>query len=650
MRDVSRRAVVAGLLGSPLLARSVFAAPTVGCRMTADRALDQVTRSLLEHMPEFAVYAGVPDAKGGTGAQRSLDDYSPAGEARLRAALREASSLVRAAQAMAENSGCDAGPLRVGAAIVDGALLSADLPYGHIQPLWLSGHVPYVVSQITGPHVDSPNQMTAQQSVRSAAEADAYVAKLRDFRRAFDGAIEKVEADTAAGCIPPADLMIAALAGIDKFVAPKPADHPLVTALMRKMAEAKLDAKARNAHADAAAEAIRERVYPAYARLRETVVKLAARGRQEHGVWALPSGDAFYASNVRHLGDTKLSPAEVHELGLDEVARITAEMDRRLQRHGYRRGPVGDRMNALSGESRFRYPDSDVGRAQLLADLNGMIRRVQALQPRFLNHSTIPPQPVEVRRVPPHTEQSAPGGFYDGPSRDGSRPGIYWINLHDMKAVVRFRLPTLTYHEAVPGHHLQGAVALNQGEAPLLIKLASFNAYQEGWALYAERLAYELGLYAEDPYGDLGRLQDELFRAVRLVADTGLHHERWTRERTLDYMRSATGMADSRVTAEVERYMAWPGQALGYKVGQLRILEMRQQARTTLKHRFDLKGFHDAVLRNGPAPLSIIEDAVQDWIAQRQPATKQQAARHRKRPRPWTRPRSGREEEADRTY
>ena len=283
-------------------------------------------------------------------------------------------------------------------------------------------------------------------------------------------------------------------------------------------------------------------------------------------------------------------------------------------------------MNALSDESRFRYPDSDAGRAQLLADLNGMIKRVQVLQPRFLNRATIPLQQVEVRRVPPHAEQSAPGGFYDGPSLDGSRPGIYWINLHDMKAVVRFRLPTVTYHETVPGHHLQGAVALNQGEAPLLIKLASFNAYQEGWALYAEQLASELGLYADDPYGDLGRLQDELFRAVRLVADTGLHHERWTRERTIDYMRDATGLADSRVTAEVERYMAWPGQALGYKLGQLRILELRDQARKALKRRFDLKDFHDAVLLNGPAPLSIIATKVESWIAQRRPAVKRRAA------------------------
>jgi uncharacterized protein (DUF885 family) len=503
--------------------------------------------------------------------------------------------------------------IEVARAVLDNAQRSADIPYGHLRPLWFSGHEPYVVSQISGPHVDSPNQMTAQQSVRSTAEADAYVAKLRDFRRALAGAAAKMRADAQAGCLPPTVLMTKAVGVIDEFVAPRPSDHPLVTAFARKMSDAGFDKAERDTFAQAAADSVRDHVYPAYAALRRAVADLAARGRAEDGLWAQPRGEELYAANAANLGDTALTPAEIHQLGLDEVARISSEMDARLRRQGYRTGSVGERMNALAEEARFLYPDSDVGRAALISDVTAMVKRVQALQPRFLNKSTIPPQQVEVRRVPVVNQDSAPGGFYDGPSLDGSRPGIYWINLRDMKAVARFRLPTLTYHEAVPGHHLQSAIQLNQGDTPLLIKLASFNAYAEGWGLYSERLASDLGLYADDPYGDLGRLQDELFRAVRLVVDSGLHFKRWSRAQAIEFMGRTTGIAQSRVTAEIERYMAWPGQALGYKLGQLRLLELRDEAKAAMGRRFDLRGFHDAVLLNGPAPMAVVARSVADW-------------------------------------
>jgi len=235
---------------------------------------------------------------------------------------------------------------------------------------------------------------------------------------------------------------------------------------------------------------------------------------------------------------------------------------------------------------------------------------MEARQHSFLPKAMIPSQHLEIRAVPEATQDSAPGGYYDGPSLDGSRPGIYWINLRDMQGIQRFAMPTLSYHEGVPGHHTQGATLLALPQAPLMLRIASFNAYQEGWGLYAERLASELGLYARDPAGDVGRLADDLFRCVRLVVDTGMHQLRWTRQQAIDYMQANSGSPMSEIVAEIERYMAWPGQALGYKLGQLRILELRDKYRARMGKRYDLKQFHARVLGNGAMPMDLLETVV----------------------------------------
>jgi len=609
MHHVSRRAVVAGLAALPFAAR---AAVPGGCPAALSN-LDSVADQLLKLSPETAVYNGDPSALNGGPAARRLDDYSPAGEAALRSAVRTLRTRLAATECPAEGQG------RLwrdtGNAVLANAARSADIPWGHLRPLWFSAHEPYVVSQVAGPHIESANAMQAQQSVATVADAAAYVEKLASFAPAFAGVVETMRADAALGVVPPAILMAKAAAGIDAFLAPAPAANPLVATFARRMADAGLAAEVRDRMTAAATLAVRDRVYPAYRVLREQVAALAARGKTDDGVWSQPRGDELYAANVASLGDTARTPDEIHALGLAEVARISAEMDAGLRRQGYATGSVGDRMNALADEPRFRFADSDAGRAALLDYVRGLIRKAEAAYPRFLPTATIPKQTLEVRRVPVYSQDGAPGGYYDGPSLDGTRPGIYWINLRDMKSVARYRLPTLSFHEGVPGHHTQGAVALGGGEAPLLNKLASFNAYAEGWALYAERLMSELGLYADDPFGDLGRLQDELFRAVRLVVDTGLHHKRWSREKAIAYFRETTGVAATRVTAEVERYMAWPAQALGYKLGQLRILELRAAAQATLGSRFDIRGFHDALLRAGPAPLAVASAAVDRWTA-----------------------------------
>jgi uncharacterized protein (DUF885 family) len=341
--------------------------------------------------------------------------------------------------------------------------------------------------------------------------------------------------------------------------------------------------------------------------LRAQIADMLPRGRDEDGVWAQPQGDALYAANVRALGDTPLSPPEIHRTGLAEVARISARLDTLLRARGLTRGSVGARLVAMARDPRQLFPDSDAGRAEALDYARGLIRAVERRQREFLPAAMIPRQTLEVRRVPVASEAGAPGAYADSPSLDGSRPGIYWLNLRDMAAVPRMNIATTTYHEGVPGHHTQGAVALAAGDAPLLLRIASFNAYSEGWALYAEGLAAELGLYRRDPAGEIGRLQAELFRAGRLVVDTGLHHHRWPREKAISWLAGVTGQPAGEVTSEIERYMAWPGQALGYKLGQMRLLAMRRALARRLGRRFDRRAFHGVVLGEGAMPLDLVE-------------------------------------------
>jgi uncharacterized protein (DUF885 family) len=606
----TRRETMAVLAGAALAPAAVAAKPAPPCPVTIP--LDALTEKLLAHLPEIATYNGVAAATGGGPLARRMDDYSPAGEAAWRAALKEAEA---ALTGMSCDSG-HAGALRldVARAVIANGTRSAAIPYGRPNPFWFSGHVPYLVTQIAGPHIDTPNVMQAQQPVSTPAEVDAWIEKLDGFGRGFDGVIEKLKADEAAGCRPPRILLEKSLPVLDAFLAGDGAAHPLIVSLQKRMATAALDENARATAEKRAMLALERSARPAYARLRAQIVDMIPRGRSEDGLWAQPDGDALYAANVRSLGDTPKQPDEIHRIGLAEVARISGEMDRLLRSRGATRGSIGERMIAMAAEPRFKFPDNDAGRAAVLDYVRGIVRGIEARQPEFLPRAMIPRQRLEIRRVPPATEAGAPGAYYDGPSLDGSRPGIYWINLRDMKAITRFKLPTVTYHEGVPGHHTQGAIALALTDAPLMMRIASFNAYQEGWALYAERLASELGCYRQNVPGNLGRLQDELLRAARLVLDTGIHHHRWPRDKAIAYARAVTGSATSELTAEIERYMAWPGQALGYKIGELRLLEMRAATRKRMGKRFDRRRFHAAVLKGGAMPLDLIAEEVRRLI------------------------------------
>ena len=601
MMGITRRATLAAMtavIGAPALARKRKRA----LPPSDTGPFNDMGSRILSQLRETGTYSGVPLSLDGGPLARAMDNYSPAGEAALRAEYQAGRDLL-----MRIKFGGDARTathLGVISATLENGTRSAAIPYGRINPFNFKRHTPYIVSQISGPHIDGPNLMMEQQSLGTANAVDAWLEKLDGFPGAFAGVIEKVRADSAAGCVPPRVLIEKTLPVIDAFLAGKPADHPLIKALSRRMEEAGLSRRIKTMAQRRAVTSVQKRARPALAALRAEMATLLAVGRPEAGIWAQPQGAELYAANVRSLGDTALSPDEIHKIGLDEVTRIAGLMNALLAKQGMPEGPIGERMLALARDPKNQFADSDAGRAALLDYVRAKVQDVERRYSELLPDAMIPRTALIVKRVPIATQDSAPGGFYDGPSLDGTRPGTYWINLRDMAAVPRFRLPTLSYHEGVPGHHTQGSIATALGEAPLIVRIASFNAYQEGWALYSEKLMAELGAYDGDPLGDLGRLQDELFRAVRLVIDTGLHHKRWTREQAIRTMRDITGVAESRVTAEVERYMAWPGQALGYKLGQLRLLEMRTE--WLAKKGRTLKDFHAAVLGGGAMPLDMV--------------------------------------------
>jgi uncharacterized protein (DUF885 family) len=375
-----------------------------------------------------------------------------------------------------------------------------------------------------------------------------------------------------------------------------------------------LDPARRRELAQQAAAALRSSVYPAYGRMSAALVALkgAAAGRAA-GVGRLPDGAAYYALMLKQATTTDYTPEQVHQLGLSEVARILPQMDAILRTQGLSAGTVGERMTSLGKDPRFLYPNDENGRRLALARYQQILDQVSARMGEYFR--TLPAKRLTVERVPSSQEQGTSGAYYQQAAMDGSRPGIFFANLRDMNEVPQWSMKTLAYHEGIPGHHFQVSIALGLQGLPLIRQQTLYTAYAEGWALYAEAFAAEIGIYKDDPWGDLGRLQLELLRAARLVVDTGLHAKGWSREPAIDYMVKTTGIAVADVTSEVERYMALPGQACAYKVGELKILQLRARARAALGPKFNLKDFHAVVLENGAVPLTLLEQLVDEWIA-----------------------------------
>lgn len=573
---------------------------------------DKITTTLFAARPMDATMYGVSQEVAGGYYQDKLPDYSPAAEKALRQSLRH-----YAGQLAELKSDTIQGEENRKVVIDLAHYYSGEKQFdiGFIDG-WM-GHSPFIVSQINGPAIDVPNLLQNNHPIKNEQNAKDYIARMAQFGDMIESVKSKVRADAEKGWIPPKVIINGALNFLNGFVAAEPEKHALVTNLQSKLDKLDIPAEQKEKMMFDAVSITKTTIYPAYKNLAMVMEDLLEKAPEESGIWAQPNGPEFYRYAVSELGDTELTPEEVHQIGLDEVERISAEMDAILKSEGYDQGTVGERMAALNDEDRFIYEDSDEGRQKLLDDLNGMLAEITELMPtRF---ATIPPYDVEIRRIPVERQDGAPGGQYTPPPLDGSEPGIYWINLKDMKANPKFDLKTLTYHEANPGHHWQIALNMAQESLPLIRRIAPYNAYVEGWALYSELVAWEMGMYKDDPYGDLGRLKAELFRAVRLVVDTGLHHKKWTREQAIQYMAEKTGTAQSSVVSEIERYMVWPGQALGYKLGMLNIVEQREKAKEELGEAFDIKEFHDLVLLGGAVPMSVLNEKIDTWIESKKP-------------------------------
>jgi len=481
-------------------------------------------------------------------------------------------------------------------------------------------HSGYRVNQISGATVDLPQFLTDGHVIKSERSAERYLSRLKEFGRVLREVKVRVEDDRANGVVPPDFVIDQALTGMRAFVKGGAASNALVTTLPAKLEKVEgLSEVDRKRMLAEATDIVQREVIPGYEAMITLFEELRKTANHDAGIWRIPNGEAIYSAALKSNTTTELSADEIHQLGLSEVARIETEMLAILDAEGIRGATLADRLNQLNNRADQLFPNDEAGRAQMLAYLKAFDARVMAVAPKFFK--TIPPQPLEIVRVPEYSQDSSPGGYYNPPALDGSRPGRFYINQKNTADNAKYGLATLMVHEGSPGHHFQLSAAQLIEGVPLLRKVLPFNAYAEGWALYAERLAKtDMGLYEQDPLSDLGRLQAEMFRAVRLVVDTGMHSKRWSREQAIEYMVAKTGMTEAEVTREIERYVVWPGQATGYKVGQLAILRMRQRAERELGQAFDIKGFHYVLLMNGGMPLEILDQAVTDWIARSKPA------------------------------
>ena len=481
-------------------------------------------------------------------------------------------------------------------------------------------HSGYRVNQISGATVDLPQFLTDDHVIKSERSAERYLSRLKEFGRVLREVKVRVEDDRTNGVVPPDFVIDQALTGMRAFIKGGAESNPLVTTLPAKLEKVEgLTETERTRMLADAKNIVQREVIPGYEAMIGLFEDMRKSANHDAGIWRIPNGEAIYAAALKSNTTTELSAEEVHQLGLSEVARIESEMLAILDAEGIKGKNLADRVNQLNTRADQLFSNDDAGRAQMLEYLKAFDARVMAVAPKFFK--TIPPQPLEIVRVPEYSQDAAPGGYYNPPALDGSRPGRFYINQKNTADNPKYGLATLMVHEGSPGHHLQLSAAQLIEGVPVLRKVLPFNAYAEGWALYAERIAKtDMGLYDADPLGDLGRLQAEMFRAVRLVVDTGMHAKRWSREESIEYMVAKTGMTEAEVTREIERYVVWPGQATGYKVGQLAILRMRERAERELGAAFDIKGFHDVLLMNGGMPLEILDEAVSDWIARAKPA------------------------------
>ena len=580
------------------------AAPASPASQALHGLLDKIFREMIMESPETLTSLGFD--KGPAAPMKALlDDRSQAkldaDKADFRAAMDELDGIDRGALGDRDSIYYDTLKF-FGDTVKEGY----DFPYG-------GGFFPspYTISQLSGSYQGIPDFLDSQHSIETTADAEAYLSRLSAFGTALDQETARMQADFAAGAVPPDFIITKTLTQMGTMLTASPADLSLVKSVARRAAEKNLAGD----WGPRAQAIVEQTVLPALNRQAEALRAQQPNATHDAGVWRLPNGEAYYDFGLKYFTTTNMTGQEVHDMGVAQLAELSARADELLKSEGMTQGTVGERIAAMGKDQRFIYPNTDEAKEGLLRDLNTQMEAMQARLPQYFGR--LPQAPCEVKRVPEEIEAGAPGGYYQGAALDGSRPGAYYINLRDTAEWPKWTLPTLTYHEAIPGHHMQISLQQENADTPMLMKLLGFSAYSEGWALYSEQLADEMGVYENDTWGKIGYLQSLMFRASRLVVDSGLHYKRWSREEAIRSMVAATGDQESSITTEIERYCVWPGQACSYKVGHAAWVRLRETAKSELGDRFDIRGFHDAGLNAGGVPITVLERVINDWKATR---------------------------------
>jgi uncharacterized protein (DUF885 family) len=599
-RQMLLTAAAAGLAaGAPALALAA-AGPVANPKLAA--LLDAFVDEMLRDSPETATGLGLDTGKY-AGSRTKLDDRSSAAHRKTTADYADRARRLAALP----RTGLNGHDLTLYDTVLYAMQAGADggkFSYGGDYA------TPYVVSQQGGMAANGAEFLNAQHQINAKADADSYLARLALMGNALDQETARIKEDAGAGVILP-DFILAKVLGQVAEFRKTPAAQ---TGLVKSVAER---AKAKGIDGDYAARAtalVEQKVFPALDRQIAALTALQPKAKHEAGAWTLPDGGAYYAWGLKIGTTTKMTPSEIHQMGLDQGAAIDAQMDQLLKSQGFTQGTVGERMSALTRDPRFLYPNTDAGRAELIAYLNGAIA---AIRPHMTELSKLGLKAaVQVKRVPPDIEAGAGLGYMNFASLDGTRPAIYYVNLADTGNWPRYTLTSLTMHEAIPGHAWQGAyLSERQNEIHKISSLIGFNAFVEGWALYAEQLADEVGMYKDDALGRLGYFQAQRFRAARLVIDSGIHDKRWSREKAIEWMVGATGRSTGAITSEVDRYFVTPGQACGYKVGHTEIVRLREKAKAALGPKFDIRDYNDAVVSTGGTPLTVLESVIDRYVA-----------------------------------
>ena len=471
----------------------------------------------------------------------------------------------------------------------------------------------YPFNQISGNHLNLVEFMTDTHPMKNLNDARNYIDRVEMFDEVLLENLSWLKAQKEQEIFLPKFVMDHVIGQLEELIGYEDSNNPLMQIFIKKIDDMGIIAGERAELINELSGAIKDNVKPGYQSILSFMIENYKYANQYHGVWSLPDGDDFYALRLRTYTTTDYSAAEIHEIGLQEVERIGNRMKEIFIELGYEvNKTIGEMMSDLNENPEFLYEDTPDRKEIVIKDYNQMVKEAeQDVRPYFFD---FPESPVEVRAVPEYSEKTAAGGYYQSPSLDGSRPGVFYANLYDIKQTPKFGMRTLTFHEAVPGHHFQIALNLENDELTLYRRLGyRTSAYTEGWALYAEQLGVEVGM-TKSLYDELGVLQSEMFRANRLVVDTGLHYKKWTREKAMEYMKKVTGMSDTEVRVEIERYIVWPGQATSYKMGMIKILDLRDKAMKELGAKFDLRKFHSIVLDQGIVPLFILDDLIDEWI------------------------------------